>query len=62
MKCSCLIWSCDCDHDDKALMDFPLMGMKKDTGACFEALTKVKKCAFTVGVYLYWEKAKAPVE
>ena len=43
-------------------MDFPLMGMKKDTGACFEALTKVKKCAFTVEVYLYWEKAKAPVE
>ena len=49
---SCSIWNCDCDCNDKALMDFPLMGMTKDMGACFEALTKIKKCAFAVEIYL----------
>ena len=30
-----LDWNRDCDHDDKALMDLPSMGRKKDNGSVF---------------------------
>ena len=62
MKCSRLIWNRDCDHNDKALMDLPLMGMQKDMGACFEALTKTKKCTLAVEMYSILGEARAQAE